>query len=121
MTALASLLQSCETISTFSGRVDQNSISVPLTELAEKKSLIVRSKELESDIALIQTKSGEWKALLMLCTHASNPLTFTGSGFRCNVHFSDFNLDGVPQSGPAQKPLKLLATELKSDSILIKL
>lgn len=119
--ALTTFLQSCETIHVFNGNVDNNSISVPLSELTEKESLIIKSKNTESDIALIKNKSGDWKALLMLCTHAENPLTFFGSGFRCNVHFSEFNLDGVPQSGPAQKPLKLLSTEMKKDSLLIKL
>ncbi len=120
-TALVTLLQGCETINIFSGNIDNNSIAVPLSELTEKESLIVKSKNTESDIALIKNKAGEWKALLMLCTHASNPVVFYGSGFRCNVHFSEFNKDGIPQSGPAQKPLKILVTELGKESLIIRL
>ena len=121
VSALTTLLQSCETIHVFNGNIKENSIIVPLIELLEKESLIVKSKNATSDIALIKLKSGEWKALLMLCTHASNPLTFYGSGFRCNLHFSEFNLNGIPQTGPAQKPLKILKTEMTTDSVVIKL
>ncbi len=121
VTALTTLLQSCETIHIFNGQINDNSISIPLSELESKDSLIVKSNNSGSDIALIKTKSGEWKALLMLCTHASNPLAFTGNGFRCSVHYSEFNLDGIPQNGPAQKPLKILETELKKGFLLVKI
>ena len=112
LTALATMLQSCATIHVFNGTIDNNS---------EKETVIIKSKNTESDIALVKSKSGEWKALLMLCTHASNPIVFNGSAFMCNVHFSEFNMDGVPKNGPAQKPLKILTTELKNESIVIKL
>jgi Rieske Fe-S protein len=121
LTALATMLQSCATIHVFNGTIDNNSITVPLSELVEKETVIIKSKNTESDIALVKSKSGEWKALLMLCTHASNPIVFNGSAFMCNVHFSEFNMDGVPKNGPAQKPLKILTTELKNESIVIKL
>ncbi len=121
VTALTTLLQSCESLHVFNGNIRENSISIPLTELSDKESIIVKAKNAAADIALIKTKTGEWKALLMLCTHASNPVTFYGSGFRCNVHFSEFNLSGVPQSGPAQKPLKILPTEINKENIVIRL
>ena len=106
VTALTTLLESCGTINVFNGHVENNTIKIPLSELAEKDSLIIKSKEAPSDIALIKTKEGEWKALLMLCTHHANPLSFYGSGFRCSVHYSEFDMNGIPQSGPANKPLK---------------
>lgn len=119
--AITSLLQSCASMYVFNGSINDNSISIPISELSEKESLIVKAKNASADIALIKNKSGEWKALLMMCTHASNPITFYGSGFRCNVHFSEFNLEGIPQSGPAQKPLKLLRTEKTEEAIVIRL
>ncbi len=121
VTAIATLLQSCSTMHVFNGSINENSIAIPLTELLEKESLIVKAKNTSADIALIKMKSGEWRAVLMLCTHASNPIAFYGTGFRCNVHFSEFNLDGEPQNGPAKKPLKILSTEMKADQIVIKL
>ncbi|MBK6397038.1 MAG: Rieske 2Fe-2S domain-containing protein [Bacteroidetes bacterium] len=119
--AITTLLESCGTMHVFNGSINDNSITIPIAELTEKDSLIVKAKNTSADIALIKMKSGEWKAILMLCTHASNPVTFYGSGFRCNVHFSEFNLAGVPQSGPAQKPLKVLTTEQTADSIVVRL
>jgi cytochrome b6-f complex iron-sulfur subunit len=121
VTAITTLLQSCATMHVFNGTINENSISIPLTELFEKESLIVKAKNTSADIALIKMKTGEWRAVLMLCTHASNPISFYGTSFRCNVHFSEFNLDGIPQNGPAQKPLKILATEMKADQIVIRL
>lgn len=121
LVALSTFLESCSSINVFNATSENNSIRIPFSELNEKTSLIVKQKNSETDIALIKTKTGDWKALLMLCTHASNPVVFFGNGFRCNFHFSEFNLDGIPQSGPAQKPLKLLRTETKSDNVIIHL
>lgn len=120
-TAVASFLESCSTINTITGSIDNDSISVAFTELENKDNLIVKSKGNEFDVALIKQSDGEWKALQMMCTHLSNPVFFNGDTFRCNVHFSEFNKNGQPQSGPATKPLKVLQLEKKSDHYLIRL
>ncbi len=95
--------------------ITNNTLLIPLSELEGKESLIVKSKSSEYDIAMIKQKSEEWKALLMMCTHQSNPVHFDGDSFRCKVHFSEFNKDGIPFSGPARKPLIALAIQKRKD------
>ena len=119
--SIISFLQSCATINTLSANKANNTVVVPFSELDSKDSLILKIKESEYDVAMIKTSSGQWKALQMLCTHQSNPIFFNGSYFRCNVHFSEFNKEGIPQNGPASKPLRLLPIEKNSDSYSIKL
>lgn len=92
-----------------------NTILIPFSELTGKESLIVKSKSSEYDIAMIKQKSEDWNALLMMCTHQSNPVYFDGDSFRCKVHFSEFTKEGVPFSGPARKPLVVLSIQKKND------
>ena len=119
--SIISFLQSCSTINTLAANKSNNTVLVPFTELDSKDSLILKIKGSEYDVAMIKTSSGQWKALQMLCTHQSNPIFFNGTNFRCNVHFSEFSKDGIPQIGPATKPLRILPIEKKSDSYSIKL
>ena len=50
------------------------------------------------------------------------PMLFRVAGYPgVPKDFSEFNMEGVPKNGPAQKPLKILSTELKGQSIIIKL
>ncbi len=119
--SIISFLESCATINTLIANKAGDTVIVPFTELESKDSLILKIKGSEYDVALIKLSSGQWKALQMLCTHQSNPVFFNGTNFRCNVHFSEFSKEGIPQNGPANKPLRLLPIEKNSDSYSIKL
>lgn len=94
-------------------------IAVPESEVADGKLSIVRSKGMEYDIALRRLSEGHYEALLLRCTHFSNPLTVAGKGFYCSLHGSRFGEDGQVLNGPASTPLTHLPCTLSGGNILI--
>lgn len=66
---------------------------------------IVEASTLRYRIAVKQEQNGQYLALLLMCTHARNPVTLTGNSFYCPLHGSRFDDQGNVVQGPAQKPL----------------
>ncbi len=112
---------SCASIPVYAASVSRKRIAVPLSIFGEQNVQIVRANELEYDIALRKESDGRYTALLLRCTHASNPLTVTESGFVCPLHGSRFGVGGDVTHGPATIALKQLATSIEDDKIVIAL
>jgi len=119
--SLLSALSSCATIPVYETSIHNNDITVPLSLFADNNLQIIRAKDFSYGIALEKRTGENFTALLLRCTHASNPLTFTGNGFRCPLHGSKFALDGEVTRGPAAIPLQKLFVEISGDDILIHL
>jgi Rieske Fe-S protein len=114
-------LSSCASIPTYETSVQKNMVAVPRSLFNNNNLQIIRVENFTYGIALEKTSNGNFTALLLRCTHASNPLTYTGNGFRCPLHGSKFDLEGDVIRGPAALPLQRLSTEISGDNILIHL
>lgn len=116
---IGSALSSCSSVAIYKTRVTDKKILVPLSLFLEKDIQLIRTKEMEYDIALRKQSDSEFVALLMSCTHANNQTTVSGDGFTCTLHGSRYDKSGQVTKGPAQLPLKKYVTEIISDQIII--
>jgi nitrite reductase/ring-hydroxylating ferredoxin subunit len=114
-------LSSCASLPIYKTAIDENKISIPVSLFAQNNLQIIQPKDYAFDIALRKEKDGSYVALLMRCTHASNPLNSTGTGFYCTLHGSTFNAEGAVTKGPAAVALKKFPTEINSGNIIIHL
>lgn len=100
--------------------VTDKTITVPEAQVGADAVLIVRGKGMDYDIALRRSaEDGLYEALLLRCTHFSNPLVQTGRGFHCNLHGSEFDRHGKVLKGPAGQPLAQLKCTVSNGNILI--
>ena len=117
---LASAISSCSTSSFYTTEAHDNMLTVPLSIFAETDLQIVRPGNIGYDIALHRQPDGKYDALVLRCTHADNPLSYTGSAFSCDVHGSKFDKEGIVLRGPAARPLKKLPVRMEGDHIIIQ-
>jgi Rieske Fe-S protein len=101
--------------------VNQNSVSVPITAFAQGPVLIVRPEGWLYDIALRKTAADQYEALLLQCTHQQNQLMVNSNGYKCNLHGSQFNLNGRVVKGPAERALIKFTTSLDQDRLIVQL
>ena len=119
---LGSLLTSCgSTVSVFKTAAVNNRVNIPLSDFGESNFRLIRVNNYNYDIAVQKTGTGSYRALVMMCTHAGNPLTKTGSNFYCPLHGSQFDMAGRVQKGPAEKPLIHLNTQQDDKNLWITL
>jgi len=92
-----------------------------LTELAPNSGKVIRVDD--HPIMLIETKSGQVKALSARCTHLGCTVQYApeqGGYLRCNCHGSRFDLNGNNVSGPAPRPLPHYKVTLEGGKIAIR-
>jgi Rieske Fe-S protein len=118
---LAGSLSSCAQYLVYETEEVGEKIVVPAAIFAKNNFQIIHAKSLKFNIALIKEKNESYTALLLRCTHASTPLTYTGSDFECPLHGSAFDLDGRVTEGPAIRPLTKFKTLISGSSIIIDL
>jgi Rieske Fe-S protein len=61
-----------------------------------------------SQVVVAQPSTGMFVAFSALCTHQGCQVSFTGRGFFCMCHGSNFDLSGAVTGGPARRPLPKL-------------
>lgn len=120
--SMSSLLSSCSPAT--GGALSRTPVvngklEVPLAGLQAEGVTIVRGKGLDFDIALHKTADGSYVALLLQCTHFSNPVVPQAGGYHCNAHGSEFDADGKVRRGPASRPLKKLPLSLTDSALVI--
>jgi len=103
----------------FKTALSNGAISVPEAQVPAGKVTIVRAKGVDFDIAVRKVDGDAYEALLLRCTHFSNPLVQAGSGYQCNLHGSEFNSSGQVRKGPAAKPLRSLPCQLSEGNLII--
>ena len=116
------MLEGCAGVSEFAATVNNNTIAVPLTSIAEgEKIKLVRARQLTYDILLVLGENKDHRALEMRCTHADNILSASNNGIHCSFHGSAFNFRGEVMNGPAIRPLKNFRTSEENNQITIYL
>jgi Rieske Fe-S protein len=119
--AVSTFLSSCASLPVYTTNVEHGTISVPLSAFQNGHIQIIRAQDILYDIALKKESNGAYSAYRLLCTHASNPLTFSGDRFLCSLHGSTFDQDGKVIHGPAARPLEQLKTRLTPERVIITL
>ena len=104
------MISSCASLPIVEAPVHDGVLRVPVELFSGQSLRVIRGSGLEFDIALERRDDGTYRAFLMECTHAHNPLMFNGTGFICPLHGSRFDENGMVTHGPASLPL----TELKT-------
>lgn len=91
---------------------------VALAELRERGRLELQHAG--EPVELQQTALGP-VARSLLCTHIGCRVRYEPAreGYRCSCHEATFDRDGRPLTGPALRPLRLLAVELQGDQVLV--
>ncbi|ANI89870.1 hypothetical protein A9P82_11575 [Arachidicoccus ginsenosidimutans] len=119
----SSLLESCKTpaLSMSKATPANGSISLPLADFANSDFKLVRVSNYNYDVAVIKQSSGNYIALLLMCTHAGQALTKAGNGYLCPLHGSRFSTTGEVVKGPATDPLEHLEIKIENQNLLVKL
>jgi Rieske Fe-S protein len=100
--------------------VTDKTIAVPEAQVSNDAVTIVRGKGMDYDIALRRgTEAGTYEALLLRCTHFSNPVQPAGKDYVCNLHGSRFDAHGEVLNGPASTPLTHLPCTVAGGNVLI--
>ncbi len=118
----AGMLSSCSPKSgaaVFKTPVTDKKMSVPLAQLALNPVTIIRGSGAEYDVAVQKSADGTYVALLLRCTHFSNPLIRTGDGYACTLHGSEFSATGKVKKGPAAQSLTTLKCEIVNEILEI--
>jgi Rieske Fe-S protein len=118
---VGSLASCASALPVYKASLSDNKIAVPVSLFLTSDFQLIQAKSLYYNIGLKKEKDGNYTALLLRCTHADNQLTPAGSGFKCTLHGSTFDIEGHVTRGPAEHPLKKYMTEVLSDRIIIHL
>ncbi|RPI17081.1 MAG: Rieske (2Fe-2S) protein [Ignavibacteriae bacterium] len=93
--------------------------SIPLSELPENSSKFIK---IDDEPVLVIRKDGmNIIAFSAICTHLDCLVGYRKNekDIICNCHGSTFNLDGMPQEGPAKEPLSKYNLTIEGDKITI--
>ena len=115
---LAGTVSSCAPVSLYSTEMNGRNVEVPISIFSDQPLQIVKAGGLQYEIA-VEKQGSSYRALLLQCTHAENPLTFAGNRFVCPLHGSAFDEHGRVLKGPAERPLRALATRVLGDRLTI--
>jgi Rieske Fe-S protein len=99
----------------------QDTVRFPVTSFATESIQLIRPSGWYFDIAVRKTGTNQFEALLLECTHQQNQLIASDNGYKCNLHGSQFNLDGQVVKGPAERSLKHFSTSLDQGQVVIQL
>jgi nitrite reductase/ring-hydroxylating ferredoxin subunit len=116
---LGGMLESCASSGVYEAERIGESLVVPLSRFDINELQIVRCEGEQYNIAVHRRHDNTYLALLMACTHAVNELVRTGDEFVCRLHGSRYNEDGEVMQGPAERPMRVLATKTENDRLLI--
>jgi len=105
--------------SVYKTKVVDQKMTVPLEELALRPLTIVRGADMDYDVAVHQNEDGSYEALLLQCTHFSNPLIANGASYSCTLHGSEFDLHGQVKKGPASQALTQLPFSIVDTNLII--
>jgi cytochrome b6-f complex iron-sulfur subunit len=102
---LAQELSACSAGKILQARLVDREVEVDKTLLNDEHFQVVAASGVRYRIAVRRLADGQYLALLLMCTHARNPVTLTGNSFYCPLHGSRFDSQGNVTQGPAQQPL----------------
>ena len=119
----SSLLESCAStgLSVLKTDSKEGKVSIPLSDFETNSFKLLRVNNYNFDIALQKQETGEFTAMVLMCTHARHPLTKAGSGYYCTLHGSKFSGEGKVEKGPASEPMVHLKTTIIDNNVIITL
>jgi len=119
---MSALLDACKTpLGVVRATSHNELVTIPLTEFANTSYKLVRVSNYNYDLAVQKKPDDTYEALVLMCTHAGQPLTKTGDNYYCTLHGSQFDHEGHVTKGPAEKDLMKLATKIENNNINIYL
>ena len=119
---MSALLAACKTpLGVVKTSAKNNIVTIPLTEFAVADYKLVRVSNYNYDLAVQKMPGGAYLALVLKCTHASQPLTKTGDKYYCTLHGSQFSHEGTVLKGPAERNLTSLKTTIINGNLLLEL
>jgi Rieske Fe-S protein len=101
--------------------ITQDSVRFPISAFTTESIQLIRPESWYYDIAVRKTGTDQFDALLLECTHQQNQLIAISNGYKCNLHGSQFNLNGQVVKGPAERALKKFTTRLDHGQLVIQL
>jgi Rieske Fe-S protein len=117
-----SLLQqeSCAPVSSvYKTSINDGNLNVPLDLFTKNTVQIVRPNGWYYDVAVQKNADDSYTALLLQCSHQSNQLTVSSTGYHCTLHGSDFDKQGNVKKGPAEQPLYRFETSVAGNILNI--
>jgi cytochrome b6-f complex iron-sulfur subunit len=119
---MSALLESCKTpLGIVKTSAKDDVVLIPLAEFEKADYMLVRVSNYDYDLAVQKMPDGSFQSLMLMCTHARQPLTKTGDHYYCTLHGSQFDHNGNVTKGPAEKSLVHLPTSILKDHISIQL
>lgn len=94
--------------------------SVPLSAFGEQNTLRVREGSMRNDVLLVRKPGDQVNAFLMKCTHKGGNIRQEQNLLICNLHGSNFNLEGAVVKSPAKQALHQFPTRVENGNILVK-
>lgn len=118
----ATTLESCNSLKVVTATAGENNqLRVAVSAFEDKTQIIVRSSKLANDLLVHKRSDGSYGALLMQCTHESQPLTASGTALYCSSHGSKFDLEGNVLLAPATRALTKYPVTIAGSELLIQL
>lgn len=111
---IAVMGQSCSSVKSLSGTIVGDELVLPASDFEVrnngqvffKKYVVVQNDLLKYPICVYRISESEYSALWMRCTHQGAELQVFGEKLQCPAHGSEFDRNGVVQSGPAELNLR---------------
>ncbi|MBP6390065.1 MAG: Rieske (2Fe-2S) protein [Flavobacteriales bacterium] len=116
--AIASL-ESCSSTKALALAVENGVVTVPMSGLVNG-SAVVNANGVADKILVTKNATGEYKALVLNCTHKGGPVKQNGTELSCSWHGSKFDLNGNVVNGPAKDALKSYPVEVAGENLKVK-
>lgn len=114
--------ESCSSpIPAMSVSASNGEFSIPLASFGEQKTLRVREATMRNDVLLVRKPDGEVHAFLMKCPHKGGNIRQEKDLLICNLHGSNFTLDGNVIKSPAKEALHQFPARVEGGNILVKI
>ncbi len=119
---LSAVMAACKTpLGVVKATAKDGEIAIPLSAFDASGYKLVRVSNYNYDLAIQRQADGNYQVLVLMCTHANQPLTRTGNNYFCTLHGSQFDHSGKVTKGPAAKDMLLLPAHLSGENLTIKL
>ena len=119
---MSALLAACKTpLGVVKTSAKNDIVTIPLAEFEHSGYKLVRVSNYNYDLAIQKLPDGAFQTLVLMCTHANQPLTKTGDNYYCTLHGSQFDHSGAVTKGPAERHLLQLPTKIVNNDLIIKL
>ena len=114
-------LEGCASTKGLAFTEEAGAVKMPLSSFAKQNAVVVNPKSLMNGLLVVKEPAGDYKALLMKCTHKGQPLALNGQAIGCDAHGSQFDLEGNVTKGPAKSALKSYPVTVEGDQLKIDL